>query len=119
MLFKELMKVIPSVGIIDVWKQSGTNIVFAETFRYFVGVQSYKNNEVAELRIVSEDRLKVIIKDEGKEYIVMYYDDKKKKDISKVMGINRICRDFRVTEKQVQKAVRTGQSLKTMYFDEM
>ena len=38
---------------------------------------------------------------------------------SQIMEMEEICREYRVTEKQVLNAIKTGHHLKTMLFDEV
>lgn len=38
---------------------------------------------------------------------------------SQVMELSEVCKEYRVTEKQVLNAIKTGHHLKTMLFDEV
>ena len=38
---------------------------------------------------------------------------------SKIMKLEDICKEYRVSEKQVLNAIKTGHHLKTMLFDEV
>ena len=118
MKIKNFIKLIPKVTLLDLLKMNGDRIISSETFRDYINLKDYKEEEIYEIR-VKENHLQILLQDEGKKYLVMYHDEKKKKDISEIMGINKIRREFSVTERQVLNAVKTGHSLKTMYFDEV
>lgn len=38
---------------------------------------------------------------------------------SEVMELEKVCKEYRVSEKQVLNAIKTGHYLKTMLFDEV
>lgn len=118
MKFKNFIKLIPKVTLLDILKMDGDKVVSSEIFKNYINLRKYKDEEISEIR-VNNNHLQILFRDEGKEYFVMHYDEEKKKDVSEIMGINKICREFGVTEKQVLNAVKTGHSLKTMYFDEV
>lgn len=118
MTFKELMKVMPSVESVEVRFIKNSKVTFSEDFRYFIS-NKYDRKKVSEVKVVAEGKIQVFIEDEGKDIMVMYYDVKTHKQISKIMGIDRACKEFGVTEKQIQKAIREGCTLKTMTFDEV
>ena len=63
MKFKDLIPLIPTVDVIDVWKKSGSSIVYKDTFKRYIDMDLYDECEIDEIRILGTARIMIIIGD--------------------------------------------------------
>lgn len=64
--------------------------------------------------VKEEDKIQMQLTDTGERRVLIMYADGKTKE----MAIEKACREYGITEAQIQNAIDTGHHLKTMLFDD-
>lgn len=59
--FKDLILLIPTVDVIDIWKKSGSSIVYKDTFKPYINMDLYGEYMIDEIRILGTTRIIMII----------------------------------------------------------
>lgn len=62
--FDDVITLFPSIKVIEVWRISGTNVVYEDSFTRYVDMELYGEREVSEVQIVGMNRIKIILKEE-------------------------------------------------------